>query len=259
MCALRAISFTLGAPWGALLFLLAVALPATAATVVVERALDGDSVRLTDGRQLRLIGINTPEFGKDGAPPEPLAREARAALAEMVNGRTLRIEPGREAHDRYGRLLAHLHTDNGHLVEIELLRRGFGWMVAVPPNVDHVNALAAAEAEARTARRGVWAEPAYDARPAETLVPSDAGFRFVTATVRSVDDRRHAYYVELAPRVVMVIPSRAWREYFAGQTGYGRHPRTLVGRRVIVRGWFTARDDGLRVRIGHPAMLTFVN
>ncbi len=242
---------------GALLFLLSAALPAAATTVVVERALDGDSVRLTDGRQLRLIGVNTPEFGKDGAPPEPLAREARAALAEMVNGRTLRIEPGREAHDRHGRLLAHLHTGDGRRVEIELLRRGLGWLVAVPPNVDHVNALAAAEAEARAVRRGVWAEPAYAPRPAETLTPPDAGFRFVTATVRAVDDRRHAYYVELAPRVVMVIPRQEWRDYFAGQAGHGRHPRALVGRRVTVRGWFTARGDQLRVRVGHPAMLTF--
>lgn len=242
---------------GALLFLLAIALPGMAATVAVERAIDGDSVRLSDGRQLRLIGINAPEFGKDGAPPQPLAREARAALAAMVNGHTLRIEPGREPHDRHGRLLAHLYTDDGRHVETELVRRGLAWLIALPPNVDHVHALTAAEAEARAARRGVWAEPVYLPRAAETLTPSDSGFRFVSATVRAVDDRRHAYYVELAPRVLMIIPRQEWRGYFAGQAGHGRHPRALVGRRVTVRGWFTARGDELRVRVGHPAMLAF--
>lgn len=242
---------------GALLFLLSAALPVAAATVVVERALDGDSVRLADGRQLRLIGINAPEFGKDGAPPQPLAREARAALAAMVNGRTLHIEPGREPHDRHGRLLAYLYTADGRAVEPELLRQGLAWLIAVPPNVDHVNVLTAAEAEARAARRGVWAEPAYAPRPAESLTPTNTGFIFVTATIRAVDDRRHAYYVELAPRVLMIIPRQEWRDYFAGQAGHGRHPRALVGRRVTVRGWFTARGDELRVRVGHPAMLTF--
>jgi endonuclease YncB( thermonuclease family) len=240
-----------------LLFLLAVAWPALAGTVTVDRALDGDSVRLADGRQLRLIGINAPEFGKDGAAPQPLAREARAALAAMVDGRALRAESGREPHDRHGRVLAHLYTDDDRSVEDELLRRGLAWLVAVPPNTDRVHRLAAAEAEARADRRGVWAEPAYAPQPVESLAPTDTGFRFVTATVRAVDDRRHAYYVQLAPRAWMIIPRQDWREYFSGRAGHGRHPNSLVGRRVEVRGWFTARGEELRVRIGHPAMLAF--
>jgi len=243
-----------------LLFVLWIALPVLAATTVtVERALDGDSLRLTDGRQLRLIGINTPEFGKDGMPPEPLAHEARSALAEMANGRTLRINPGREPEDRYGRLLAHVFTDDDRSVEAEMLRRGLGWMVAIPPNVDRVRELAAVETEARSARRGVWKEPFYTIRPASSLTGRDAGFRLTSATIRRVQNRRHAYYVELAPGVWMIIPRHHWRDYFAGREGYGRHPDSLIGRRLVVRGWFTARADELRVRIGHPAMLTFEN
>ena len=40
---------------------------------------DGDTVRLVDGRKLRLIGFNTPELARDESPAEPLATEARQA------------------------------------------------------------------------------------------------------------------------------------------------------------------------------------
>ena len=35
-------------------------------TATVRHVVDGDSVILTDGRQIRLIGINAPELGRDG-------------------------------------------------------------------------------------------------------------------------------------------------------------------------------------------------
>src|SRR5687767_12005955 len=41
-----------------------------AESVRVTQVLDGDSFRLSDGREVRLIGINTPEFGKNGKPNE---------------------------------------------------------------------------------------------------------------------------------------------------------------------------------------------
>src|SRR3569623_1784992 len=49
------------------------------AEVTVDRVYDGDTVRLNDGRHLRLIGLDTPELGRDGAADQPLAAGARAA------------------------------------------------------------------------------------------------------------------------------------------------------------------------------------
>lgn len=46
----------------------------------VREVIDGDSVLLTDGRQVRFIGVNTPERAKEGRVAEPLADAARAAL-----------------------------------------------------------------------------------------------------------------------------------------------------------------------------------
>ena len=32
----------------------------------VQRVVDGDTLRLSDGRNVRMIGLNTPELGKKG-------------------------------------------------------------------------------------------------------------------------------------------------------------------------------------------------
>ncbi|MHB8822818.1 MAG: thermonuclease family protein, partial [Pseudomonadaceae bacterium] len=44
----------------------------------VAQVIDGDTLRLTDGRSVRLIGLNTPELGRKGRAAEPLADAARS-------------------------------------------------------------------------------------------------------------------------------------------------------------------------------------
>ena len=76
--------------------------------VSVAKVVDGDTLRLVDGRSVRLIGINTPELGRDGRKAEPFAVAAQRrlrALVEASNGR-VGLVPGRESKDRYGRTLA---------------------------------------------------------------------------------------------------------------------------------------------------------
>lgn len=52
-------------------------LPVKPQQVAVRQVLDGDTVRLGDGRSVRLIGINAPELGRKGRPSEPYAEAAR--------------------------------------------------------------------------------------------------------------------------------------------------------------------------------------
>ena len=54
--------------------------PSTVDTFKVQRVVDGDTVRLKDGRSVRMIGVNTPETGKKGRSDEPFAVAARERL-----------------------------------------------------------------------------------------------------------------------------------------------------------------------------------
>lgn len=219
----------------------------------VARVLDGDSLVLADGRELRLIGVNAPEYGKDGNPDRPLAREARHALAELVTGRCITPVPGSEPTDRYGRMLAHIVLPDGISAEEVLLRRGLAWMIAIAPNVAWIARLSTAEAQARRQRLGVWNRPQYAPVPAQALSRSHTGFLLIQGTVRRVGKGKYAYYFDLAPRVTLQIARIHWDRYFSGR------PDALLNRELIARGWLSEHKNGLRMRLSHPAMLTFVN
>jgi len=227
---------------------------AAAEAAEVRHVLDGDTVILRDGKHVRLLGINAPELGKDGAPDQPLATRARDRLAQLVRGQRLRLVFERERQDHYGRQLAHLLLPDGTSVEQILLREGLAWAVAVPPDIDRIPESLAAENQARAAGRGVWGEPAYVPTPAERLTPNDTGFRFIEGTVQRRSQRHNVIYLDLTPRVALLIPNQDWSKYFQGD------PRSLVGRRVVARGWLTPYRDGrLHLRVPHPAMLTWTD
>ena len=78
--------------------------PARAATpgCTVSRVSDGDSFRCSDGRRVRLIGIDTPELQQ-----RPFGPRARTALLGLVPvGATVRLERDAAPVDRYSRELA---------------------------------------------------------------------------------------------------------------------------------------------------------
>jgi endonuclease YncB( thermonuclease family) len=235
---------------------------APAEVVQVRHAIDGDSLLLSDGRQVRLLGVNTPEMHPSSdkhRPPMPLAREAQRFTAARVDGRSVTLRFEQEHTDRHKRLLAHVTLSDGSNLEEALLREGLGWVVAIPPNVGELARLQTAEDVARAAGRGVWGKPEYLPAAAERLTTKDAGFLLLTGTVRKLGQSSYAFYFELAPRVTLLIPRDHWNKYFAVPTGLYARPQALVGRRIVARGWAHAHDGRLRLRVAHPAMLTLMN
>jgi endonuclease YncB( thermonuclease family) len=247
-----------------------------AATEIAEvrHVIDGDTLVLADGKHVRLIGINAPEighacqtgpatrstapsshFGKDctPSPDQPLARDARAQLTNLVRRQQVTLSFEHERHDRYGRLLAHVLLADGQSVDEILLRQGLAWMIAIPPNIEQLSRLQAAEQEARAGQAGIWNEPAYKPVPAERLAPKSTGFYLIEGTVRAWRLRHQVIYFDLAPGVTLVVPNEDWKKYYTGKPG------DLAGRRVVARGWLTEYKGGLHMRVPHPAMLTLLN
>lgn len=222
--------------------------PAAAEDVLVKRALDGDSLLLADDRQVRLIGINAPELGKDGAPDQPLAAAARAVLARHAEGRRIAFTLDAETVDRYGRLLAYGATADGHDLQEVLLREGLAWFVAIAPNLAHLAHYRAAEKAARANRRGIWGLALYRPKPVEQVTGRDAGFRLVVGTVRGVRRSDEVWYFELSPRVYLSVRRADWI-HFTGR------PMDWIGRRLVARGWLSEYKGSLHMRISHPAML----
>jgi endonuclease YncB( thermonuclease family) len=116
--------------------------------VLVTNVVDGDTVVVSTGHRVRLIGIDTPEQGQCGF------EAASNALAALVFARPVTLTPGaRDDVDRYGRLLRYLDV-GGVDTGLELIRQGlaiarydsrdgYGWH---PREATYVQADAAAPA-----------------------------------------------------------------------------------------------------------------
>lgn len=232
--------------------LLATVACAVSETDEIRHVIDGDTVIRADGRHVRLIGINAPETGKDRAPDQPLARAARARLVELVHQKRVTLVFEQEREDHHGRLLARIQLEDGSDTGERLLREGLAWTIAVPPNLEKLSANLAAENEARATGRGVWREPAYAPKPAHSLTRRDTGFQLIEGRIRRYGQGRHLMYFDLSPQVTLTVSRENWKQYFPGK------PADWVGRQVIARGWLTESRDRLRLRVAHPAMLTWV-
>jgi len=224
---------------------------ATAGTevVTVKHVVDGDSVILTDQRQVRLIGINAPEFGRNGGPDEPLAGAARDRLRDLVQGKNVRLVLEDEQRDHYGRWLAHLQLPDDTRAEEMLLKEGLAAAIAIPPNVSQVHRLFAAETLARAARRGIWGTATTRPLPVGSLASAHSGFRFVRGRITHVGRSRKYVYLDMGPRFALRIGHAEWKQYFRGQ------PEDWRGVQVEARGWISEQNGRLRMGIGHPAML----
>ena len=208
--------------------------PSGLATVAVQRVVDGDTLRLSDGRSVRMIGLNTPELGKQGRSDEPFAVIARKRLQALVAASDGRVGllPGKESKDHYGRTLAHLYGANGANLEAQMLAEGLGFQVAVAPNVDLVSCQQAAEHSARQAGLGVWRQSPV--LKAEQINAS--GFAVLSGRVSKVQRNRGGVWIELQDSVVLRVAPNLLGQFDVSVL------ENLEGKQIEARGWVLDRS-----------------
>jgi micrococcal nuclease len=130
----------------------------------VERIVDGDTLVCAEAAQrIRMLTIDAPELSQGEA-----GRRAREELERLLPiGDRARLELDVQERDRFGRILAYLHAEDGRLINEEMVRSGYAVVAVYPPNVRHVERLRVAAEEARRENRGLWAEEAFDCPPAD--------------------------------------------------------------------------------------------
>lgn len=128
----------------------------TAQYRTVVRVIDGDTILLDHNERVRLIGVDTPETVDPRKPVQRYGREASAFTHRAVEHQLVRLEPGWERRDKYGRTLAYVfRASDGFFLNAELIRQGYGHAMTRFPH-PHMEAFRALEREAREARRGLW-------------------------------------------------------------------------------------------------------
>jgi micrococcal nuclease len=142
----------------------------------VRHVVDGDTVLLKTGKEVRYVGIDAPEFAHDGESNEFMAVESKRFNRDLVNNARIRLEFDREKQDRYGRLLAYVFLENGEMVNELIVRKGLARVLVVEPNLKHFHLLLQAQRKAMTEHIGIWSK--RPARPEPYYVGDSKSHRF---------------------------------------------------------------------------------
>jgi endonuclease YncB( thermonuclease family) len=124
-------------------------------SLVVSEVIDGDTIRLNDGRRVRYIGLDAPEEGKC------FAEEATAINRDLVLGKEISLEMDVNEMDRFGRYLAYVYVEKEGkeiFVNEALLKDGAGEFFLDTVNLKHQEDLVKAAEKAHEEKIGLWQE-----------------------------------------------------------------------------------------------------
>ncbi len=244
-----------------LLVVLLLPLAAARAEAVVEaleqgvtspavEVVDGDTLLLENGTEVRLVGIQAPELalGRAGFKPWPLAEQAKQGLEALT------LYYGGRKLDRYGRALAHLLRADGLWLQGELLAAGMARVYSFRDNRCLIAEMLGHERRARGARRGIWAHPFYAVRTPEAAAEHIGSFQLVEGPVVGAAIVRRRGYLNFGADwksdfTISIAPGD--RKLFGPE---GEDTTALEGRTVRVRGWIKS-FNGAMIEATHPEQI----
>lgn len=214
----------------------------------VGAIVDARTLRLDDGRDIRLAGIESP------GPDESAAI---ASLRVLAQGRDVTLHGTSDAPDRYGRQRAFVFVYGaGTSLQDQLLREGQARFAGGVADDACAAELMMAESAARSAKRGLWAGSAAiknAERPVDIL--AEVGrFAIVEGKVASVRQAGTIWYVNFGRRRIAGFAATISRRMMPAVEARGLSLTSLAGQRVRIRGWVTKRG-GPRIDVVHPGQI----
>ena len=236
------------------------ATPECAGPVEIERANvvrveKNGALILHDGRAVHLEGIRLPGGAADRAP-QFLAEQALAALSALAVGHELTLTAVPPKEDRYDRVRAQAF-DDGTWLQVEMLNRGLARVNIAADRVECASELYEAEAQARTARAGLWSLSVYAIRPTNSLTSDVGTFQLVEGRVVSAEVRDGRAWLGfgtgLSGDFSAVIVPEDLKRYRA----MGVDPRGYAGKTVLLRG-IVQNLSGPAIAVANPVQVQVI-
>jgi hypothetical protein len=203
----------------------------------IDAIIDARTFRMDDGREVRLAGI---EMAGDGP----------AALAALV-GRSVALHAESDTPDRYGRQPAFVFIDHADTtLQSMLLEQGQALASGAVADKACAADLAAAEALARRARRGVWTHRAAikNAESGDDILARVGQFTVVEGKVVSVRQAGAVTYINFGRRWTRDFAATISRRALAAIEAAGISVKALENKRIRVRGFVESRQ-GPRIEV----------
>ena len=222
----------------------------------VGEIVDGDTLLLRDGREIRLVGLQAPKLplGRKGFRTWPLAHEAKETLSRLALRKKVTLHFGGRRRDRHGRILAHVADRSGNWIQGALLAAGMARVYSFRDNRAAVRHMLGIEAMARQQRRGIWRHPFYRIRDSANVGKYIGGFQLVTGRVRAVARVRDKTYINFGADwrsdFTILVRNRYRRQF----DDAGLSLDALEGRHLRVRGWIKSLN-GPMIEATHPEQI----
>ncbi len=207
----------------------------------VAAIVDARSVRLDDGREIRLMGIETTAATKQ-------------AVTALLVGRDVSLRSTDDTPDRYGHQGALVFIgESVTSVQAALLAQGDAIVSAEITDKDCAAALMASEAEARRQKKGNWAAPSAikNAESPDDILAGIGRFMVVEGKVLSVRQAGAMTYLNFGRNWTRGFAATISRRNLPAFESAGIALKSLENRRIRVRGWIEGtagpRIDVLRV------------
>jgi endonuclease YncB( thermonuclease family) len=204
----------------------------------VAEIIDGRSFRLGDGREVRLAGIE-------------LVAKDTGALTALIKERDVSLHGPDDAPDRYGRQTTYAFlADSDVSVQAQLLAQGAALASPDIADKDCAAALLAAETEARTAKKGIWAgtNVIKNAESADDILTGIGRFVLVEGRVLSVRQAGTMTYLNFGRNWTRDFAATISRRMMPAVESNGITLKSLENRRIRVRGWVEAHP-GPRIEV----------
>ncbi len=212
---------------------------------------DGDTLRLKDGRKIRLIGMNAPEVAHHKKKGQPYGREATEKLRQLLKSVNykVRLETDLQKRDRYKRYLVHVFLADGTDLSQWMLQNGWASLMIFPPNTRYIGMYRKAEQSAQKMKRHIWLQSNYQIHKASQLKKGYRGYVRLKSNIKSIKITKKTIFLELDKKIFIKL-SKHFIHYF---THYD--PKNLLHDEVIIRG-FLYKSRGKRIiTLRHPAQL----
>ncbi|MCK1732991.1 thermonuclease family protein [Bradyrhizobium sp. 138] len=204
----------------------------------VAAIVDARSVRLNDGREIRLAGI------------EPTAA-TKQALTSLLAGRDVTFRGSDDTPDRYGRQGALVFIgESDTSVQAMLLAEGEAMVSAEITDKDCAAALMASEAAARRQKKGSWADPSAikNTESPDDILAGIGRFVVVEGKVLSVRQAGAMTYLNFGRNWTRGFAATISKRTLPAFESAGITLKSLENKRIRIRGWVEG-NTGPRIDI----------
>jgi len=214
----------------------------------VKKVFDGDTILLTNGTKVRLLGINTPEVETRNKSAQPFGEEAKQWLEKALQDKKVYLIKDLEKKDKYDRTLAHVFTQTHRHINLELVEKGLATVNIHPPSLKYTDELLVAQDHAESEKIGLWQHEQYQRKSIISIEGKrPKGWQRLFGEIIGIRESRKYVYLEFSNSLDARI-ARKHISYFPDISIY-------LHKTIEVRGWLSRRKKHFSMLIRHPSSI----